>query len=160
MPFENDLNLMSMHLKDAFYRNSEAVIDANGARVYEAVVYGEPRVISTWPTLSVQPIRKEREIKTTHKFEVRFFIDVFVYWGKVGSMLEVQNEVHAKAEALENFLDEDRHWNFIDSSDHDKDKVIFGMSTELDHPVILTADELWSASRLQLNGLSEEVFRA
>lgn len=159
MVLEANLQKMAKHLATILERDKTIIVDSNDAPVFASAIYGEPRVIELWPLCSIQPLRKLRELKTTHKFEVELQIEIYLYWGKVSSTLEVQEELHDKVEALEDYLDSDRHWNFEDAADSSKNKVIWGHSVELDHPVLLTENELWSVSRLRLVGLSEETFR-
>ncbi len=160
MAFEVDLQPMGRHLLDSFIRaKTEIVVADSNELAFNAAGFGEPRVITQWPFLSVQPQNKLRRLKATRKFEIEFVLWVLIYHGKVASTLDVQEGAQKRIEAVENFLMTDFKWNFVDSTDSTKNKVIFGFPAAVDHPVVLAPEEeLWAASRLELRGTSEEVF--
>jgi phenylalanine-4-hydroxylase len=82
-----------------------------------------------------------------------------LYHGLVADTLEIQEGAHARIETVETFLNADHKWNFVDTTDTTKDKVIWGHVSFLDHPVVVAPkEELWSSSRLELIAQSEEVF--
>ncbi len=160
MAFEVDLQLMGRHLVDVFDRaKTEIIVADSNELAYATVEYGEPRVITQWPFLSVQPQNKIRRLKATRMFEIEFVIWVMIYHGKIATTFDVQEGTDKRIEAVENFMMTDLKWNFVDSTDSTKNKVIFGFPTAMDHPVVLAPeDELWAASRLELRGTSQEVF--
>ena len=163
MALETNLQLMGRHIADSLeLAKPEIFIPGDPQQpVFRAVQYGEPRLVTAWPYLSVQPIEKRRDLRegATRKFRIEFRIDLFLYHGEVADTLSVQEMTHQRAEALDTWFQKDFKWNFVDTTDSTKDKVIFGMVTMVDHPVVVPpGDALWSASRLQLEGLSEEVF--
>ena len=159
MALETDLQKMARHLVDVLESNQESILDSNSEMAFAKVDYGQARVIRKWPYLSVEPQVKTREIKGTRKFDIEFVIWVVLYHGKVADTLGVQEETHQRAEVVENYLNDDQKWNFIDSTDSSKDKVIFGHVSVVDHPtVVAPEEELWSASRLTLTARSEEFF--
>jgi hypothetical protein len=128
---------------------------------YNKAVYGEPRVVQVWPTVSVQPQSKRRLMNegASRKFRIEFIIDLILYHGKVTDTLSIQEETHERAERLEDWVMTSTKWNYVDEADAGLHKVIFGFVTEVDHPIVVApGQELWSASRLRLQGLSEEVF--
>lgn len=156
-----DLRELGLHLAASLENNKGIVTMSDGASAYEKAVYGEPKVIQTWPMVSVQPVEKRRSLRegATRKFNLNLTFYVVVYHGKVTDTLSIQDATHARAERVERFLHSDFKWNFVDANDHSKDQVIFGYVTLLDHPVVIAPDqELWSASRLELTGMSQEVF--
>ncbi len=157
---EIDLQLMGRHLVDVLDRaKTEIIVEDSNEVAYKQVAFGEPRVITQWPFLSIQPQNKIREIKATRKFSVIFVIWVLMYHGKITTTFELQEGAQKRMEAVERFLIADMKWNFVDSTDSSMNKVIFGFPTAMDHPVVLAPeDELWAASRLELRGTSEEVF--
>lgn len=162
MTLETDLRSMGQHLKTTLAAEKDTLLLADGVtRAYEGVVYGEPRVIQKWPMLSVQPLDKIRNLRegATRKFNLTFRINLVLYHGKVADTLDIQDGTHERAERIETFMHTDFKWNFVDTSDSTKDKVIFGYVTVLDHPVVLAPqEELWSASRLELTAMSQELF--
>ena len=160
MAFEVDLQPMARHLLDVFERaKTEIIVADSNELAFNSTAFGEPRVITQWPLLSVQPQNKLRTLKATRKFEIVFVIWVLIYHGKVASTFDVQEGVQKRIEAVENFLLTDFKWNFVDSTDSSKNKVIFGFPTAVDHPVVLAPEEeLWAASRLELRATSEEIF--
>ena len=163
MALETDLQLLARHMTEQLeLAKPEIFIPGDPQQpVFRAVAYGEPKLVTAWPHLSVQPIEKRRDLRegATRKFRIEFRIDLFLYHGEVGQTLGVQEMTHQRAEALDKWFQKDFKWNFVDAADHAKDKVIFGMVTMVDHPVVIPpGDALWSASRLQLEGLSEELF--
>ena len=160
LAFEVDLQLMGRHLVDVFDRaKTEIIVAESNELAYNAVGFGEPRVITQWPFLSVQPQNKIRRLKATRKFELEFVLWVMIYHGKIATTFDVQEGAQKRIEAVENFVMTDFKWNFVDSSDSALNKVIFGFPTAVDHPVVLAPeDELWAASRMELRGESEEVF--
>jgi hypothetical protein len=151
---------MGRHLVDVFDRaKTEIIVADTNELAFKKAAYGEPRVITQWPFLSVQPQNKIRELKATRKFSIVFVIWVMIYHGKIAPTFDIQEGAHKRIEAVENFLMTDFKWNFIDSTDSAKHKVIFGFPTAVDHPVVLAPEEeLWAASRLELRATSEEVF--
>ncbi len=159
MALETDLRSMGKHL--------EAVLEAarldlrieDDQPAYAAVKYGEPRVIAEWPTVTVQPQFKSRELKGTRKFHLQFTIWIVLYHGTVAEAGKIQDATHERAGRLETFLNSDQKWNFVDTTDEARNKVIFGRVAFLDHPVVIApSEELWSASRLELIAETEEVF--
>lgn len=160
MALEIDLQAMTRHLVDVLDRKRLEIIESGeSAPAFEVVGYGEPRVITRWPYLSVQPQQKTRELKGTRKFDIKFNIWVILYHGIVADTLQIQEETHRRAEAVETFLNSDHKWNFVDSADPTKNKVIFGLVSFIDHPIVVAPeDELWSSSRLELVAETEEVF--
>ena len=159
MAFATDLQVLGAHFVTWLTTDMTSIDDVDGDDAFAAVVYGEPRVVQVWPTLSVQPQRKLRDIKGTRKYELTFHIDLVLYHGQVADTLAIQAKAHKRMEAVEGWVLADLQWNFDDTGDVSKDKVIFGFPVELDHPVVLAPEqELWSASRLRLQGKSEEVF--
>ncbi len=160
MAFETDLRRMSRHLTDILSDNRETITTAENVYAFKRVEYGEPATILEWPLLSVQPISKSRDIKTLRKYELGFEIHLILFHGEVSKTHKIQEETHRRAEAIEHFIMSDRKWNFIDSADKSKDRIIHGIVTTLDHPFVTMGETaLWSASRLVLEGLSEEVFQ-
>ena len=163
MALETNLQLMARHLTEALeLAKPEIFIPGDPQQpVFKAVQYGEPKLVTAWPHLSVQPIEKRRDLRegATRKFRIFFRIDLFLYHGEVGQTLGVQEKTHERAEALDTWFQKDFKWNFVDTADSTKDKVIFGYAVVLDHPVVIPpGDALWSASRLQLEAMSEELF--
>jgi hypothetical protein len=150
---------MSRHLVDVLNRDREIIVTEDTELAFTKVVYGEPNVILEWPLLSVMPITQERQIKSTRIYSIEFVIHLLLYHGEVASQDVITENTHKRAEALETYILSDRKWNFVDKDDSDKDKVIHGHVTILDHPtIILGTEALWSASRLQLEAMSQEVF--
>ena len=159
MAVATDLEALGAHFETWLTTDMATILDSDGDAAFAAVVYGEPRVIQNWPTISVQPQRKERTIKGTRKFELAMFIDLVLYHGQVADTLSIQSKTHKRIEAVEAWVVADLQWNFDDTDDVTKDKVIFGFPVTTDHPVVIAPEnELWSASRLRLQGNSEEVF--
>lgn len=159
MALESNLKAMADHFVHILELNKTAIVDDKNEFAFKSVVYGEPRVIHKWPCISVQPLNKERDFATTRQFTITFTIEIIIYHGTVQKTTENQREVHAKAEAIEAFLNGDHKWNYIDASDHDKDKVVWGQSVRLDHPVVVAErGELWSASRIVMQAESREYF--
>ena len=160
MALETNLQAMARHLANRLdFAKNEIVVDKNNLPAFARAQYGEPRVITEWPFLSVQPQTKFRELRATRKFGLTFTIWVVIYHGEVSSTLEIQEGAHRRIEAVEDFLQTDLKWNFVDSDDTDLDKVIFGFATFIDHPIVLAPEEkLWSASRLELTASSQEFF--
>ncbi len=159
MALETGLRAMGKHLEAIL---EEARLDLrtdDDQPAYAAVKYGEPRVIAEWPTVTVQPQFKSREIKGTRKFHLEFRIWIVLYHGLLAEAAKIQDLTHERMERVETFLNSDQKWNFVDTTDSTKDKVIFGRVASLDHPVVVAPDaELWSASRLELIAETEEVF--
>lgn len=150
---------MGRHLVDTFEREKLTIIAEGNLTSFTKAVYGEPRVITQWPMLSVQPQGKLRELKATRKWGIEFVIWVIIYHGEVASTLEIQEGVQRRIEAVERFVLGDLKWNFVDAADTDLDKVIFGSPRSIDHPIVLAPeDELWSTSRMELRAMSEECF--
>jgi hypothetical protein len=151
---------MGKHLVDVFDRAKVEILAADSnLPAFNDVKYGEPRVITEWPMLSIQPQNKLREIGATRKFRIDFVIWVVLYHGVIASTLDIQEGTHKRIEAVESFMLTDLKWNFVDSTNKALDKVIFGYPTYLDHPVVLApGEELWAASRMELRGQSQEVF--
>jgi len=159
MAYEFDLRRMTRHLTDILDRDKEVIVTDDTEFAFQKVIYGEPSQILEWPLLSVMPINKSRELKTTRKYEVIFEIHLILYHGEITTTGEIQEGTHKRAEALEYYIMSDRTWNFIDLNDPTKQKVIHGYVANLDHPnVFMGTDALWSASRLNLQALSEENF--
>lgn len=163
MALETDLKALGRYLVDELERaRLEILVDQLGESplpAFNAVIYGEPRVITQWPLLSVQPQNKLRTLKGTRKFDLQFFIWLVLYHGRVADTLSIQEGTHSRIEAVELFLMRSQKLNYVDTTDTTKDKVIFGYPTFIDHPVVLAPDnELWSASRIELQATSEEVF--
>ncbi len=159
MALETNLRSMGKHLEAVLEAARLDLKTANDQPAYAAVKYGEPRVITEWPTVTVQPQFKARELKGTRKFHLQFTIWVVLYHGLVASTLEIQDATHERASRLETFLNSDQKWNFVDTTDTARDQVIFGRVAFLDHPVVVAPqEELWSASRLELIAETEEVF--
>lgn len=162
MTLATDVKVLGRHLADILEAEKANILLTDGTtQAFNKAVYGEPRVIQTWPMLSVQPVEKNRTLRegATRKFSLNFRISVVLYHGKVADTLDIQEEGHDRAERVEQFLHTDYKWNFVDTNDSTKDQVIFGFVTMLDHPVVVApSQELWTASRLELNGLSQEVF--
>lgn len=160
MAFETDLRRMARHLTDILDANREVITTAENVFAFKKVEYGEPASILEWPFLSVQPVSKKRDIKTLRKYELGFEIHLLLFHGEVSKTHKIQEETHRRAEAVEFFIMSDRKWNFVDSADKTKDKIVHGIVTSLDHPFVTMGEtSLWSASRLVLEGLSEEVFQ-
>lgn len=159
MALETDLEKMSAHLVTSLDIARLSILTRENEPAFGKVVYGEPRVIQTWPLLSIQPISKGRSLKTTRKFDIQFRIMLVLYHGKVADTLSIQQGAHRRAEAVESWFLEDFKWNFVDASDDTKHKVIFGYPIAIDHPVVVAPEqELWSASRIELAAESEETF--
>ncbi len=159
MALETGLRSMGKHLEAVLEAARLTLRTANDQPAYAAVKYGEPRVITEWPTVTVQPQFKSRELKGTRKFKLQFTIWVVLYHGLVASTFEIQDATHERTERLETFLNSDQKWNFVDTTDEAKNKVIFGRVAFLDHPVVVAPEEeLWSSSRLELIAETEEVF--
>ncbi len=159
MVLETDLRAMGKHLEAVLEAARLDLRTADDQPAYAAVKYGEPRVIAEWPTLTVQPQNKFRELKGTRKFHLQFTIWIVLYHGTVASTLEIQDATHERAERVETFLNSDQKWNFVDTTDPTRDQVIFGGVANLNHPVLIAPEEeLWSASRLELIAETEEVF--
>jgi len=156
---------MSRHLVDKLHAARASITITSGDQAFAKCDYGEPKVIVDWPYLSVQPIRKGRELRGggTRKFEIQFEIALVLYHGKVEDTLTIQEGAHERAEAIEVWLHSAADvrpfkWNFVDT-EASNDKVTFGFVDQLDHPIVIAPeDELWSTSRLTLRALSEEVF--
>ena len=72
MPLEFDLQKMSRHLVDILNRDREIIVTDDTEFAFKEVMYGEPTVVLTWPMLSVMPIQKLRELKSTRKYEITF----------------------------------------------------------------------------------------
>jgi hypothetical protein len=105
------------------------------------------------------PIQKERTLWATRQNKIDFTIHVVLYHGQVADTHKIQEQTHLRAEAVEDYLMLDRKWNFVDRSDSSKDKIVHGMVTLVDHPlVIMGTDQLWQSTRLQLEGESRENF--
>jgi len=163
MALETSLRGLGLYLAERLeFNKANIIVDEKGASplpAFNQAVYGEPRVITKWPLLSVQPPQKLRELKGTRKFDLQFQIWLVLYHGSVASTLDLQAQAHARIEAIESYIQTSQKFNYIDATDVTQDKVIFGWSSFLDHPVILAPDqELWTASRIQLQAMSEEVF--
>lgn len=161
MVLESNLNEMAKHIQSRLQNDRLEIKDSDGKQTFEKAVYGEPNIITDWPLCSVQPAAKSRDLRggATRKFEIRFQIFVILYHGEVGSTLSVQQGTHSRIEAIEQWFLEDFKWNFVDPTDKSKDKVIFGHPANLDHPIVVAREgQLWSASRIELTGLSEEMF--
>ena len=161
MTLATDLKVLGRHLADIFENEKNNLLLADSSPAYEVAVYGEPKVITQWPTLSVQPSEKVRSLRegATRKFDLTLRYSVVIYHGKVADTLSIQEGTHERAERVETFLHTDYKWNFIDAADKNKHQVIFGYVTLLDHPVVIAPDEeLWSSSRLELIGMSQELF--
>ena len=160
LALETNLRLMGRHLVDTLelHRLEITTADSNEPAFAKAV-YGEPRQISMWPLLSVQPQAKVRGLKATRKFIIDFNIWLIIYHGQVATTLDLQEGAHKRIEAVEGFVMTDFKWNFVDSTDKDLDKVIFGFPSVTDHPVVIAPEEeLWSSSRMELKATSEEYF--
>lgn len=159
MSLETSLHGMGKHLEEVLEAARLDLRTEDGKPAYKAVKYGEPRVITVWPTLSIQPQTKTRQIKGTRKFDIQFTLWIILYHGLVASTLEIQDDTHERAERVETFLNSDQKWNFVDTTDSTKNKVIFGRVSFLDHPIVVAPkEELWSSSRLELIAETEEVF--
>lgn len=161
MALETSLRAMAKHLVARLDADRLSITTSDGSPAFEKVVYGEPRVIASWPLLSVQPQQKVRDLRegATRKFRISFTIDLVLYHGAIADTLDVQEATHERAEAVESWVMGDLKWNFIDSTDSSKHKVIFGSVVLVDHPVVIApGQELWSASRCRLEAISEEVF--
>lgn len=160
MAFETNLQAMARHLTNVLSDNREIITTDENVYAFKRVEYGEPAVILEWPLLSVQPITKRRDLSALRKYELSFEIHLLLFHGEVSKTTKIQEETHKRAEAVELFIMSDRKWNFIDSTDKTKDRIINGFVTSLDHPFITMGEaSLWSASRLVLEGLSQEVFQ-
>ncbi len=158
--FETNLQVLARHFTDVLDDNRETITTADGVFAFKRVEYGEPSTILEWPLLSVQPIVKRRDISTLRKYELGFEIHLLLFHGEVSKTHKIQEETHRRAEAVELFIMSDRKWNFIDSTDKAKDRVIQGTVTTTDHPFVMMGEtSLWSASRLVLEGLSQEAFQ-
>ena len=159
MALETGLRAMGKHLEAVLEDARLDLRTEDDQPAYAAVKYGEPRVIAEWPTVTVQPQGKSRELKGTRKFHLQFTIWVVLYHGLVADTFEIQDATHERAERVETFLNSDQKWNFVDTTDTDRDKVIFGRVAFLDHPIVVAPqEELWSSSRLELIAETEEVF--
>lgn len=161
MTLATDLQVLGRHLTDALDNEKRNLLIEDSSQAYEVAVYGEPKVITSWPTLSVQPVEKLRSLRegATRKFNLTLRYFVIIYHGRVADTLSIQEGTHERAERVEAFLHTDFKWNFADPTDNTKDQVIFGYVTLLDHPVVVAPDEqLWSSSRLELTGMSQELF--
>ena len=85
MALETDLQAMGRHLVDVF--NTERltmVAEGTNLPAFAKADYGEPRAITQWPFLSVQPQMKIRELKATRKWGIEFVIWVIIYHGVGG----------------------------------------------------------------------------
>lgn len=160
MALETNLRLMSRHLVDTLDTNKLTIITSESNEpAFAKAVYGEPKIITQWPLLSIQPQAKARELKATRKFQIEFTIWLIIYHGEIASTLDIQEGTHRRIEAVEDFLVTDFKWNYIDSTDKGLDKVIFGYPAMIDHPIVLAPEEeLWSSSRMELKATSEEYF--
>ena len=160
MALETNLRLMGRHIVDTLQaKRLEIIVAGSNEPAFAKAVYGEPRQISHWPLLSIQPQAKVRELRATRKFSIEFNIWLIIYHGQVATTLEIQEGTHQRIEAVEDFLMTDFKWNYIDSTDKDLDKVIFGYPSAIDHPVVIAPEEeLWSSSRMELKATSEEYF--
>lgn len=159
MALATDLQVVSRHLVDTFNKEKLTIIAEDNLPAFSMAVYGEPRVITQWPLLSVQPQMKVRELKAVRRWGLEFVIWVIIYHGAVASTLDIQEDTHKRIEAVEQFLLTDLKWNFIDPSDPDFNQVVFGEPTLMDHPVVLAPEqELWASSRLEVRATSEECF--
>ena len=164
MALDTDLQSVCRHITDVLENEKPNILitaagGSSGLVAFDTAKYGEPKVVTKWPYVSVQPQAKTREIKGTRKFHLTFTIWVVIFHGTIASTLDNQEEAHKRAEAVEFYLNSDHKWNFVDSTDKDKDRVIFGHVAVVDHPVVIaTEDEFWSSSRLELRAESEEVF--
>lgn len=159
MALEFDLQKMARHLVDIFDKNRETITFGENELVFNVVDYGEPAAILEWPYLSVQPMRKTRELHATRKYSVGFEIHLVIYHGEISKTAKIQENTHRRAEALERFVIADRKWNFVDTTDSTKNKVIHGFVSSMDHPLIdIGESNLWSGSRLICEAISEEHF--
>lgn len=161
MALETDLQKMAEHIAFYLEQARDEIKDADGHAVFAKAEYGEPRVITAWPFCSVQPTVKDRILRqgATRKFRIEFDISIFLYHGEVADTMTIQAGTHKRAEALDLWFGNDYKWNFVDTDDPTKDKVIFGYVTRLDHPIVVAREgQLWSASRLELTAISEETF--
>ncbi len=161
MALETKLRRMAKHIV-RYLEAGKAGISIEGGTGQQAFAickYGEPKSISTWPYCSVQPFDMTRTRKGTRKNELVFTIDIVVYHGLIADTLSIQEGTHQRIEAIDDWFMRDRKWNFVDTDDITLHKIIDGFAVLLDHPVVIAPDkELWSASRLRLRGVSEEVF--
>ncbi len=159
MAFETELQAMAQHFERRLAVAMPSISDTDGDQAFRAVVYGEPRVIAVWPTLSIQPQRRTRVLKGTRMFELIFYIDLVLYHGQVADTLAIQEKTQKRIEAVDAWVVADLQWNFDDTDDVSKDKVMFGFPSDLDHPIIIAPEnELWAASRIRLEGQSQEGF--
>lgn len=159
MALAADIQLLARHLVDVLNDQRSEILDSNQNPCFKMAVYGEPKVITEWPTVSVEPVQKTRDLGATQKFSINFELHVILYHGEVASTDVVQEGAHQRTEAVETFFHGDYKWNFIDSSDSTLDQVIFGHVALIDHPVVIAPDnQMWSASRLVLRALSQETF--
>lgn len=158
MALETDLQAMSRHLVDRL-NAVRATLLLDTKPVFQTCVYGEPRVIAKWPLLSVQPADEIRELTHTRQFTVDFKIFVVLYHGIIGETLDIQEGAQKRITVIKEHFMTDFKWNFVDTSDATKDKVVFGFPRAIDHPIAIAPEgELWSASRIELTGTSREVF--
>lgn len=158
MALETDLQAMARHLVDRLAAAKSTLL-LSGSPVFSDVDYGEPRVIAKWPFCSVQPADEVRELTGTRKFRIDFRIFVVLYHGSIASTLDIQEATQKRVTVVKDFLNGDHRWNFVDTGDPTKDKVVWGHVRAIDHPIVIApAGELWSASRIELSGRSEEVF--
>jgi len=156
---EYKLRKMALHLVEVLARDRGIIVTEETQLAFRNVEYGEPSIILEWPHLSVMPISQTREIKATRMYKIEFVIHLIIYHGQIDETSVIQEGTHRRAEVLEEYINNDRKLNFVDVNDSDKDKVIHGHITMLDHPTIIMGTEnLWSASRLQLEALSQEAF--
>ena len=159
MSLETDIVDMCEYLVDQFELNGNHIMTEKEDPCFNAVSFGEPRVITVWPHLMVEPIEKTRTIKATQLFEIVFEIHCIIYHGEINNPSTRQAGALHRAEALERFIHTNYRWNYVDSTDSDKDKVIFGQVVQVDHPVVLAPEgQMWSASRLVLTAESQETF--
>lgn len=156
---ETNLERMASHLEFVLSRDREIITTENNELAFKKCYYGEPTAILEWPLLSVVPIDKSRELHATRKYRIGFEIHLILYHGEVADTKEIQRATHRRAEAVERYILSDRKWNFEDTDDSDKDRVIHGWVNVLDHPLVFMGQEsLWRSSRLQLQAISEEMF--
>lgn len=158
MALETDLQKMARHLVDRLEKNKE-LIHFDNTPAFKKVMYGEPTTILTAPLLSVMPMDKTRTIHATRKYRIEFDIHLILYHTRLAEFGEVQEEAHKRAEALELYVNADRKWNFVDTADVTKNKVIHGHVVNQDHPVVfIRENDLWATTRLVMQAMSEETF--
>lgn len=88
-----------------------------------AVYYGDQELIPEFPAVAVEPAPKSRSIRSTHEYEIRLRVTVFIHHEKIQSSQLTRKQTDALAEDVEVALHEDRSFggmlinSFVVSSD-------------------------------------------